>query len=149
MSKEKKSKIKSPQVRDPDWKLLAVQFPNNLRLITENFVVKFFLRKQILLLTIIASILIILTILVVALDLSNNYIRNQKYIGERESIQKEIRFWESVLQKYPDYRDAYYELAVLNYRLKDIDKSRKNINKALRIDPNFKEGNEFKKYFKN
>ena len=131
----KKSELKSK----------SKQFPKNLRFITDNSVISFISSKNIIILAVIASLLMSLAIFVVGLDLANNYIRNQKIERERESIEREIKFWESVVREYSGYRDAYFKLAVLNYRIKNIKESRENLKKTLEIDPSFKEGREFEK----
>ncbi len=109
-------------------------FPNNLRFITENRVT--------LLLIGFVSFLVFLGIVAISIDLYRNYKIGIVYSSERAKIQKEIKFWDSVTQKYPNYRDAYFKLAILNYQLKNFGKSREYLEKVLRIDPNFRQARE-------
>lgn len=83
-----------------------------------------------------------LAIVTVSLDSYINYQENKRLIQERVRIGKEIKFWQSSVDRFPNYRDAYFELAVLNYKLKKLDTSRKYLDKALKLDPNFKEAHE-------
>jgi len=117
-------------------------FPNNLRFITEHFVLKFIHKHRRSLLIGFTAILIILAISGVSIDLYRNYKVNQELMQERNKIEDQITFWQSVSGKYPNYRDGYFELALLNYRLKKLDKTQEYLNKALKVDPNFKEGRD-------
>ena len=154
MSKNKKQvldkkKVKvSPQVRDPAWKLPAGQFQNNLRFITEKNIVKYLRKHSMMIMVIFSTLLIFLSIFVVAIDIYRTQKVNTQLGIERLGIENEINFWESISEKYPNYRDAYFKLAVLNYRLKNMKKSRENLEIVLRIDPNFKEGLELEEKLK-
>ena len=120
-------------------------FPNNLRFITENPISVFLAKNRVKLLIGFVSLLIFLGIITVSIDLYMNYKTGQRYLAERSKIEKEVTFWDSVVQKYPNYRDAYFKLAVLNYQLKNFGKSREYLGKVLRIDPNFKEARKLEK----
>lgn len=75
----------------------------------------------------------------------NTYIKFnelQKLTKERERIILEINHWEKVVADYKDYRDAYFRLAVLEYQLGESEKSKKYLDKALELDPNFEKGRE-------
>ena len=84
----------------------------------------------------------------VAFDGYTNYRENKRFIQERTEINSKIVFWQSAIDRFPNYRDAYFKLAVLNYRLKNYDKAKEYLNKALKIDPNFKEGRELERSLK-
>lgn len=118
-------------------------FPNINRFITENKTFKFLIKKHTTILIIFTSVLILLGVLVVSIDSYRTYIDNQKFEKQRNAITTEIKFWESTVGKYSNYRDAYFRLAVLNYELKDYGKSKEYLKKVFKIDPNFKEGMEF------
>lgn len=64
---------------------------------------------------------------------------------QRQKVVKEVAFWEDIVKQYPNYRDAYYTLSVLSYRLKEYDKAKMYLGKALFIDPNFEKGRELEK----
>ena len=87
----------------------------------------------------------IVVIVVLGLDLHKNLQDREKLDFEREKITKELNFWQSFVAKHQDYRDAYLQLAILEYRLRDVNKARFYLNKSLAIDPNFEKGRELKK----
>ncbi len=106
-------------------------FPKITRFITESWkmmVVSFL------------SGLLIMGIFLQGLSLQKNLAAERKTSTDREKIAIEINRWKKNLEKYPDYRDGYYKLASLEYKLGNIEESKKYIKKALRLDPNFKEG---------
>ncbi|MEK7559043.1 MAG: tetratricopeptide repeat protein [Patescibacteria group bacterium] len=157
-----KTERKSPQVRDPDWKsrripfvrdavwklpsaLPAGQFPKNNRSITENFIFKVIHKHRRLLLISFVSLLIFLAIVTVSIDAYVNYQDNKRFTQERIKIESEIKLWQSAIERFPNYRDAYFKLAALNYQLRKFDKAREYLDKALKLDPNFKEGRELEK----
>lgn len=107
----------------------SFQFPRIFRSFTE----KYFLASLI-------SFALILIIIIVGLDLYKDIKEKQKNDKERQEIIKELQFWEAVVGKYKDYRDAYFQLALLEYRLGDFNESNFYLEKALSLDPNFKEG---------
>lgn len=61
-------------------------------------------------------------------------IANQKTSPQK--IQSEIKFWQLQIAKFPNSRDAYLKLAVLNWRLYRNFEAKKYLSKALAIDPN-------------
>ena len=89
---------------------------------------------------------IIFVLLLFALFDLFNAIKQKEWVKkEREAVISQVQYWQSVVKKYPDYRDGYYTLAVLSYRLKDIEYARGYLKKALELDPNFIEGRELEK----
>lgn len=148
MSKNKEKQIfkkyekKSPQIRKPSG---IKQFPKNFRFITEKLISKYIHRHRRRLLIGFTTLLILLAIATVSIDSYLNYQENKRLTQERVKIGKEIKFWKSAVDRFPNYRDAYFELAALNYQLKNFDKAKAYLNKTLKLDPNFKEGKEFQK----
>lgn len=59
---------------------------------------------------------------------------------KREAIFEDIARWEDVVKNYPDYRDGYYSLSLLYFRIKDKKKALFYLDRALEIDPNFTMG---------
>lgn len=55
-----------------------------------------------------------------------------------------MKLWEGISQKYPTYRDAYFEEALFAYQLGEKQKAWDLVDQALRIDPNFAQGKAFK-----
>lgn len=90
--------------------------------------------------------ILIIAIVISGLDLYKNLQNKQKIDQERQEIISEIKFWQGVASKYQGYRDAYYQLAVLEYRLKDFDKAKFYLKKVLVLDPNFEEGRRLHRF---
>src|SRR3989338_4803642 len=86
------------------------------------------------------SAIILGAIVIVGADSYRNYQENKRLSEKRENIETQIKFWKSVNQKYMGFRDSYFQLALLEYQLKDFDKSREYLEEALKLDPNFKDG---------
>jgi len=61
----------------------------------------------------------------------------EKIKNEPKRIREEISFWEKVISEKPDYRDAYLQLAILNYQIYKKERAKEYLEKALKIDPNF------------
>lgn len=58
-------------------------------------------------------------------------------ISQRENLSSQERLWEDISQKFPGYRDAYFQIAEINYQLGDREKAKEYAVKALAVDPNF------------
>lgn len=56
---------------------------------------------------------------------------------EAKRIKQEIKSWEESLKSYPDYRDVYLRLAILNWQIKQPEKAREYLEKAESLDPNY------------
>jgi hypothetical protein len=63
--------------------------------------------------------------------------------SEREQVRGEIAYWEGIVKMHEDYRDGYFKLALLEYRLGNKEKAREYIDRTLLIDPNYKAAHEF------
>ena len=140
-------------MKNKEKKHLASKFPNIYRIITESRgVVKvqesWFklsnqpkLRKLFLILSgivIFATILILTVgIIISSFKFYKNYVSYQKLSEKRQNLQSQINFWQSVWQKYPGFKDAYFQAAVLEYQLSDLQKAKDYNKKALMLDPNF------------
>lgn len=124
MKKQKKSENKSPKI---------------YRFISDRRKVFNIYRQSLKTFTI---FIFIIAIIVLGLDLYKNIQEKKRIDFEREKINKEINFWQSFVSKHQDYRDAYLQLAILEYRLRDINKARFYLDKSLAIDPNFEKGRE-------
>lgn len=91
------------------------------------------------------SILLLGAISIVGFDLYQNFQEKQRVGEDRQKIISEVIFWESVINKYKGYRDAYFNLAVLEYKMKNFEKARVYLQKTLDIDPNFDAGRKLEK----
>jgi len=117
------------------------KFPNIFRFITEQKYLKKIKKHQWRIITAGFVFAIILgAIVIVGADSYKSYMENKRLSEKRENIRAQIKFWQSVNQKSPGFRDSYFQLALLEYQLKDFNKSREYLEEVLRLDPNFKSG---------
>ena len=121
-----------------------MKFPKIYRFFTEKRkreVLKA-LKTQVFIFAFLASLLFIL---IFSLDLLNN-IRKEKQITEvRRELEKEAKVWQEIANKYQGYKDAYFQLALIQYKLGNFDRAKYYLSKALFIDPNFKEARKLQK----
>lgn len=111
-------------------------FPKIYRFITESW--------KLLLSSFISGLLLFFIAYQMA-GLYQNKQEEQKLSQERGKVEKELSFWKKSLEKYPDHRDIYFRLASLEYRLGNTDAAAENLQKTLKIDPNFEKGREMEK----
>lgn len=64
-------------------------------------------------------------------------VRERKRQSNPTDIRKLITLWEKITQEKPDYRDGYFQIAVLYYKLGENEKVREYVEKTLLLDPNF------------
>ncbi|MBU1127197.1 MAG: hypothetical protein ABIH88_02775 [Patescibacteria group bacterium] len=69
-------------------------------------------------------------------NLLKNIKEKQQNLDPKE-IKKQIEYWEKVVKKKKDYRDAYLKLAILYFNLGDKKNSLENLKTAIEIDPNY------------
>ncbi len=82
---------------------------------------------------------LIMAIGIVGNDLRNNFTKLSEVNKERAVTQAQIIEWKGALNSYKNYKDGYYMLSVLEYKLGNYQESFEYIKKALVIDPNYKE----------
>ena|ERR1035437_8059056 len=132
---------------------LPSQFPNIYRTITESRVFKKFPKikispsnhaklKKIWFYSKIATTLIVVVVLISGIAIFSfkayqYYEKVQKVTIQRQQMQSKINFWQSIADKYEGYKDAYFQMAVLDYQLGNISKAKAENKKALILDPNF------------
>lgn len=58
---------------------------------------------------------------------------------ERKNTEEKINFWKSIANKYEGYKDAYFQIALLEFRLGNIKNALEYNKKALLLDPNFED----------
>ncbi|QQG40713.1 MAG: hypothetical protein HYV37_00060 [Candidatus Levyibacteriota bacterium] len=66
---------------------------------------------------------------------------------KRKELILKVEYWEKVINKYKNYRDGYFQLAVLEYQLGNKEKAKMYLDKVFLLDPNFEEGQRLKKLF--
>ena len=115
-------------------------FPKNLRLITEftfsqgqSYTIKVFL-------TSVVSLFLLGLIFLQGVSIWYTMQQKELLAEQRLQTENEVRYWESLANKYQGYRDIYYKIGALEYKLGNIPESQKYVKKALELDPNFPEG---------
>jgi|SRR5579872_4436978 len=61
----------------------------------------------------------------------------KEVVAQRVALAKQMSLWDSIAAQYPGYRDAYFQAAILAYRLGDKTDENAYLEKALEIDPNY------------
>ncbi|OGH47812.1 MAG: hypothetical protein A3A51_03850 [Candidatus Levybacteria bacterium RIFCSPLOWO2_01_FULL_39_10] len=111
----------------------AKKFPSNYLNFPEG------LRKEELLFVL--GILTIFTaILIISADIYTTIKDQKRVTNEKVRILNEISFWENEVKEKPNFRDAYFNLALLNYEIRKFDEARVYLNKVFSLDPDFEEG---------
>jgi hypothetical protein len=93
----------------------------------------------------ISSLLVVIAIVVVGISLDKNYESYKSEKAQKNMLILQMDYWVSTLARYPDYRDGYFQLAQIEYRLGDNNTSQYYLDKSLAIDPNFKQALGFEK----
>ncbi len=83
------------------------------------------------------------------IDLRQKYFVSKAFETEKEKVISDIKEWEKIINKYPNYKDGYLTLSVLEYRMKNFTKSKVYLEKVFEIDPNSKEGRDLENLLKN
>jgi len=111
------------------------QFPKIYRFITERFK-KSEQDLKILIVGFAFGVIVTLVVLA-ALDLAASIRSFNALKSQRQTLLSQVNYWQGVVEKQSGYRDGYFMLAVLEYQLKDFDKSKEYLKKVVAIDPNF------------
>ncbi len=122
---------------------IASKFPKIYRFITEKIKGA---RRELRLLAI-GSVFGVLIVLIL---LSGTYLAaslktKSQMERQKQTILSQISYWKQIVAKQEGYRDGYFMLAVLEYQIKNLDKSKEYLRKVLTIDPNFTPGLDFEK----
>jgi len=65
--------------------------------------------------------------------------RNWQDVSQnKKTLEHQLIVWEDTIKQYPTYRDAYFEAAILAYRLGERGKTQTYLQQVLTLDPNFK-----------
>jgi tetratricopeptide (TPR) repeat protein len=129
-----KQKLPIPQVQ------AIALFPKNLRAITEftfsssqSYTIKIILTSAV-------SIFLLAFIFLEGVAIRYNIQQQEIQAQQRLQVEDEVKYWEGIANKYQGYRDVYYRIAALQYKLGNISESQKYVKKALELDPNFPQG---------
>jgi tetratricopeptide (TPR) repeat protein len=120
-------------------KVIAL-FPSNIRSITEHSFDQAQSKNLKIYLISAFSLFLLVLIFLQSVTLWYNMQQREVYLAERAYLEKEVTYWTQVADKYQGYRDVYYRIASLQYKLGNTAASQEYIKKALEIDPNFPEG---------
>lgn len=132
--------IKSVKAWKIKWKQKSLKFPNISQIIPEvlrlpaDFNSSFFIAF--------ACGFLLMANIIMGNDLRSNLDKLNLINQERKIIEAQIVEWKGILSTYKNYKDGYYMLAILEYRLGDSQRAYDYTNEALEIDPNYKEAKE-------
>ncbi|MBI2033183.1 MAG: tetratricopeptide repeat protein [Candidatus Levybacteria bacterium] len=144
MKKNSAKKSKQPKIIPLHPAFIRPHFPNISRFFPDKPFIS--LKRHIKITVISVFSLVILGVILFAL--MDTYVILQKRHEiqlEREQIQKELIFWDSFLKSHQDYRDGYFRMAQLYYRLGNYQMAKELLVKVFLIDPNFSEGRVLEK----
>ncbi len=82
-------------------------------------------------------------------QLSHSLRVQKQVMQEKAKVMRDMSFWQNVTVERPEYRDGYFMLAVLQYQIGKKQEAVATVQKALEIDPNFKEGRELERILSN
>lgn len=88
----------------------------------------------------------VITAVIVGLDLQNNLQMKKNIDSQREILINELSFWEDFISEHQNYRDAYFQASILEYRLGNALKAKEYVGKGLALDPNSQEGKKIEKF---
>lgn len=129
--------------------------PSNSRTIPESF--KFFLPKinAVKLLRLyrgalkfFVAFIFIVTVIAVGYDFQKNLQIKRHIDSQRKDIIKDLNFWEDFISKNQNYRDAYFQISILEYKLGNTLQAKKYVEKGLVLDPNSEDGRKIEKLLK-
>lgn len=153
MSKKKQQAKKmlppSATVYTPQVKRGLSEFPSISRFIPEAFLTS--LRKTVTTPTFfmhLISFVVCLAIVYQGSVLVKTWKKFSSLQTQEARLYQEVSYWQDVTTKFANYRDGYFSLAVLYYRLGNDAKAKENLEKVLSIDPRFEQGIAFAKMLK-
>ena len=142
----------APPIRKPVKKGIGdsgktSQFPNIYRRITEKPAFSLSWKPKLSKITVLvlASALIVISLILIAgivvftVKTYQNLDQAIQINNQRQILQGKINFWQSIIDKYDGYKDAYFQKALLEYNLGQIQKAKEDNLKALLLDPNFED----------
>ena len=131
------------------------ELPSNSRTITEPFKLSFpkiapktFLEVYRYSLWAFVVLIFLLALVVVGVDLQKNLQAKESVDIQRTDITKQLKFWDEFIDNHKDSRDAYFQAAILEYRLGNTSKANILVEKGLSLDPNSEDGRKLKKFLK-
>lgn len=114
------------------------QLPSIPRIITESLSSEpFFIIKYAIVGAVCAGL--IMAIAFQGINLRYNLQESKRIAAERNTVVQEVVYWKQIADTYSGYRDIYFRIAALQYKLGNKEESKVYIKKALDIDPNFQD----------
>jgi tetratricopeptide (TPR) repeat protein len=95
------------------------------------------------------SLVLVVGIVVFAVRTYRNTIQAVQISNQRQNLQSKANFWQAIIDKYDGYKDAYFQKALLEYSLGQIDKAKADNSKALLLDPNFSDAKKLETILNN
>lgn len=130
--------------------------PSNPRINTERFKFSFskfnsatLVKVHGITLRVFVVFVFILAVIIVGLDFQRNIEEKKTIDFQREKLTKELIFWEDFISKNQNYRDAYFQASILEYRLGNASKAKKYLEKGLILDPNSENGKKLEEFLVN
>jgi tetratricopeptide (TPR) repeat protein len=123
----------------------SFKFPNIYRKIPEKKDILHVLKILRKMFIVFAFSVLAVLILFIAVDLYKNFVQNQQIQTQRQKLIHEIKIWESFSDKYSNYKEVYFQIALRQFQLGDFTLARQNLQKSLFIDPNYEEALKLQK----
>lgn len=111
-----------------------LKFPNIYRIITDQ-------RTWVVLVLIVLGI----AIGMVSFELYKAFEQKSIIEARHTALEEDLKYWQEIQKKHPEYRDAYIKLAVISYSLGNSTQARQYISEALKLDPNSEEAQKLEK----
>lgn len=70
-------------------------------------------------------------------ELSTAYTALYTLGQQKTAIEASVTKWKGIVEKYPTYRDGYFQLALLERKLGNQTSSQQYLGKVLSLDPNY------------
>ena len=128
---KKKTIETTSQKKDNKQKLPGI----SLRIPEFKNIYRFFL-KPAFLMNFLAGFIAV-AIILTGMSVKTHHDELQKMRNSRDEVKKEYAYWKSVVSTHDGYRDGYFRLATLAYRLGITGEARIYAKKALVVDPMF------------
>jgi tetratricopeptide (TPR) repeat protein len=84
-------------------------------------------------------------VLFTAVNIYRNYVTNNNLQSQRQKLIHERNVWESFAEKYKNYKEVYFQIAVREYQLGNFTSAKEYLRKSLFIDPNYEEALKLQK----
>jgi len=94
-------------------------------------------------------IVFIAAVIIVGLDFHKNLQISQEIDSQRKTLVRDLKFWENFISEHQNYRDAYLQASILEYKLGDTSKAKMYAEKGLVLDPNSEIGRKIEEFLKN